>query len=85
MADFLHDPEVEKAFRDAEAERDERIRTNPDNGRAGWWRVVGTRHSATARASNAREAIDKALAAGLVSDWEKAEAHFWNEELPDVF
>jgi len=85
MADFLHDPEVEKAIRKADRERKKRIDSNPFNGRAGWWRVVGVRHSATARAESAREAIDKALAAGLVGDWEGAEVNFWTEELPDVF
>lgn len=79
------DPELAEAFREAEEEREERIRTNPNNGRQGWWRVQGVRHSAYAQASTAREAIDKALAAGIVGDWEEPEATFWKEELPDVF
>jgi hypothetical protein len=58
---------------------------NPDNGREGWWVVQGLRHSAMARASSAREAVDKAQAAGLVGDWEQADASFRCENLPDVF
>ena len=37
------------------------------------------------RASSGREAVDKAMNAGLVGDWEDPEAYFWTEELPDVF
>lgn len=38
---------------------------DPCNPRSGWWRVVGIRHSAIARASSAREAVEKALNARL--------------------
>jgi hypothetical protein len=77
--------DLTEAFRDAEQQRQARIATNANNGRAGWWRVVGARHSAIARASSAGEAVDKAMKAGLIGDWEDPEADFWTEELPDVF
>ena len=63
----------------------ERSDGNPNNGRAGWWRVSGIRHAAIARASCAREAVEKATSAGLVGDWENPVAEYWTEELPDVF
>ena len=78
-------PDLTTAFRDAEEQRHKRIASNPNNGRAGWWRVAGIRHSAIARASSAREAVEKALIAGLIGDWEDPEAEFWTEDLPDVF
>lgn len=78
-------PDLTAAFREADQQRQERIASNPNNGRAGWWRVAGLRHSAIARASSARDAVEKALTAGLIGDWEDPEADFWTEELPDVF
>lgn len=72
-------------FAKIEARRLAAIENNPDNGKLGWWRVVGMRHSALARASTAAEAIAKADAAEIVSDWECAEAFFFCVELPEVF
>lgn len=63
----------------------ERMATHPDNGRLGFWRVEGMRHRAIVRASSAPEAIEKALEAGVVGDWEDAEADFIGEEMPDVW
>jgi hypothetical protein len=73
------------AFKESEEKRKERIVQNPDNGRTGWWTVIGLRHSAIAKASSASEAIQKALSAGLIGDWECPEASFRMEDLPDVF
>ena len=72
-------------FDEDDAERLNRIATNPNNGRSGWWRVTGLRHSAFARASSASEAIKKAIDAEIIGDWEDPDADFWVEELPDVF
>ena len=77
--------DLKAAFREDEEQRKERIDSNPNNGRFGWWRVSGIRHSAIARAASARDAVDKALNAGFIDDWEDPEAEFWTEKLPDVF
>jgi hypothetical protein len=74
-----------ESIRKLEAERKEKIRNHPDNGKEGWWIVQGIRHSAHARASSAAEAIEKAEKANIVQDWELPDAHFWTKELPDVF
>jgi hypothetical protein len=62
-----------------------RNESNPDNGRAGWWRVEGNDRGAIVRASSAPEAVAKAAAAGRVASWELPEATFVGEELPEVF
>jgi hypothetical protein len=56
-----------------------------DEGKLGWWRVDGIRHSAITRAASAAEAIKNATQAGLVGDWEDPEARFWTEHLPNTF
>lgn len=63
----------------------ERMAAHPDNGRLGFWRVEGMRHKAIVRASSAPEAVEKALEAGVVGDWEDAEADFIGAEMPDVW
>ncbi len=77
--------DIRPAFQATEKERRERMKTHPDNGRLGWWRVEGIRHEATTRASSATEAIDKCEKAGEVDSWESPEARFLGETLPDVF
>lgn len=80
-----------KAFREAatrswakaDAERLERMRNHPNNGTLGWWRVIGIRHGAVARASSALEAVEKAKE--LVESWESPEAFWIGVELPEVF
>lgn len=84
-APFTPSPEAVAAFDEAEAAREKEIAANPDNGKIGWWSVMGLRHSAMAHASSAKEAIEKARDAGLVHDWESAIARFVGESLPDVF
>jgi hypothetical protein len=89
MSSIFDSPEFAEAresMQKSEEERIERMNNHPDNGKSGWWRVDGIRHSATAKASSANEAIEKADKAGLVDvSWEFPEARFWTEELPDVF
>lgn len=63
----------------------ERMAAHPDNGRLGFWRVEGMRHNAIVRASSAPEAVEKALEAGVVGDWEDPEANFIGAEMPDVW
>ncbi len=77
--------ELAPAFAKSAAEREKRLAENQDNGTLGWWRVEGVRHDAVARAISAGEAVEKANKAGIVGDWESAEATFMGEELPDVF
>lgn len=80
------------AFREAaksswakyDAERMERMRTNPNNGTLGWWRVVGVRHSAVAKASSALEAVEKSKEF-VDPSWESPEAFWIGVELPEVF
>ena len=81
-------PEMEacqKATDDFEKWKMDRIKSNPDNGKYGWWKVEGIRHNAYTKASSASEAIQKAEEAGIVGSWEFPEARFWTEELPEVF
>lgn len=70
-------PELVKEYRDKE------IDAHPMNGKLGWWRIEGIRHSAFAKASSAREAIDKST--DHVGTWEQATAEWIGEELPEVF
>jgi len=76
---------IRAVFQEGENARRLELETHPDNGKLGWWSVCGIRHSATAKASSAVEAVEKACKAGLVHDWEMATAHFIGETLPDVF
>jgi len=70
-------------FAEAEMKRQKRIDSHPDNGRVGFWLVVGVRHEARTQASSAREAIEKC--SEVVRSWESPEARFLGEELPEVF
>lgn len=74
--------EIARLFRKADEGRQVLIQNNPDNGKPGWWRVDGIRHSAIVRADSAAAAIEKA--AGAVQDWESPGAEWIGEELPDV-
>ena len=67
-----------------DAERMERMRSNPNNGTLGWWRVDGVRHSAVARASSALEAVEKAKYF-VDPSWESPEAFWIGVDLPEVF
>lgn len=60
--------------------------THPDNGKAGWWRVSGIRHTAHTKASSATQAIENADKAEIVhSSWEAPSAEYLGEELPETF
>lgn len=75
--------ELGEHFEESEKARETAIAANPNNGKEGWWRVVGMRHSAMAWASSAESAID---AADVVSkSWEFPEAEYVGTELPRVF
>lgn len=64
----------------------EEIDSHPDNGNEGWWFIDGIRHSAHARASTAREAINKAIAHGAVGDWEICSMpEYMGSDTPEVF
>lgn len=78
-------PELQAAFREAEEDAKAALEQNPDNGKAGWWRVWGIRHGAIVRTDSAPEAVRKALAAGAVGDWEDPAAAYIGPELPDVY
>lgn len=77
-------PDMSAEFAQAEKERQDRLASNPGNGRLGWWRVDGIRHNAIVKASSALEAVEKAEKDEAVHDWEMADAWFISEELPDV-
>lgn len=68
------------------AKQERELNNNPDNGKCGWWRVIGIRHSALVKASSANEAAQKAEDAGEVQSWEMPSVHYWipEGELPDV-
>ncbi len=76
---------MQQASDDFNEARARDIATHPNNGTLGWWKVVGLRHHAYCRAASAAEAIQKALDADLVGDWEAPLAHWMGEVLPDVF
>jgi len=76
---------LQEEFAKDEAKRQEEIKNNPDNGKAGWWIVQGIRHTGYAHASSAQEAIDKCLKADVVQDWEMPTTRFWTVELPEAF
>lgn len=70
----------------ASAAHEAALDAHPDNGKAGWWHVSGIRHDGYVKSSSAREAIEKAIAAGAVGDWEigdAADARFIGEN-PEV-
>lgn len=50
------------------------IANHPDNGKLGYWRVEGMRHSAIVKADSAQAAIDKA--GEIVQAWEMPTADF---------
>jgi hypothetical protein len=79
------DAGLQKQLAEDAKKRQAEIDNCPDNGRVGWWIVEGLRHSGYARASTAREAIDKCAKFGVVQDWEDATARFWTVELPEAF
>jgi hypothetical protein len=76
---------AQEAFCDTEEEQvaqERAIDVHPDNGKLGWWRVGGIRHSCLVKASSCREALTKA--ADKVGSWESPAADWVGEELPDV-
>lgn len=81
---FLNDPERVKACREREEKRLAELASDPNNGKLGWWKVWGLRHTALVKAMSAVEAVEKAEKAEAVQDWEMPTAEFIGEELPDV-
>jgi hypothetical protein len=55
---------------------------HPDNGKTGYWKVEGMRHSAICTASSIAEALDKTKE--IVQSWEMPTADFIGTELPEV-
>lgn len=83
----------ERAVRDAKWEEHQRTREeqyekwldeHPDNGKMGWWKVEGIRHSALVKADSIRGALKLAREKGGVGDWESSGAVFIGENLPDA-
>lgn len=70
-------------FQVGEAARQEKLANDPNNGKLGYWEVVGVRHDCIVHASSALEAIEKA--SDRVGDWESPDAHFIGEQMPEVF
>lgn len=63
----------------------DRFASDPKNGTQGLWRVSGVRHNAIIRASSAPEAVEKALKAKVVGDWELLDAEFIGVEMPNIY
>jgi len=77
--------EIGELQRDGEDELVKRNQNNPDNGKFGWWRVRGVRHSCLVQCDNAVKAIQIAEEKELVGNWESPEATFWTVDLPRAF
>lgn len=73
--------EIRESFDKADEERHQRHLADVNNGKHGYWRVDGVRHSAVVRASSAVEAVEKSG----IGNWESPEAAFIGEQMPDVF
>lgn len=59
--------------------------SHPDNGKDGYWSVVGTRHSAIVRATSATDAIDTAHASNLVDKtWEEPTTAYLGSEFKAI-
>ena len=71
--------ECSNEYEAAEKKREEAIANHPDNGKLGYWRVEGTRHTAIVKADSAQAAIDKAIE--IVQQWEDPDASFIGEEI----
>lgn len=56
---------------------------HPDNGKYGFWRVHGVRHSALVQTDSARDAIT--LAADMVHEWELTDVEYIGVQLPTVY
>lgn len=56
---------------------------HPDNGKRGFWKVTGVRHSALVQSDSALNAKD--LASTLVGEWEICAIEFLGTTLPEVF
>lgn len=72
-------------LREEESSLEERLQHHPDNGKSGWWRVHGIRHSCMIKASSALEAVTKAIDQQLVGEWESGEPSYVGTQLPDGF
>lgn len=46
------------------------IANHPKNGNEGYWQIIGIRHCPFVWAKTAREALDKALKAEVIGEWE---------------
>ncbi len=75
---------IREGFRKAEDAFQEKLRTDPDYQRVGWWSIESVRHSAITHAANAKEALEKVLAAEAVGSWESPDCIYLGETLPDV-
>jgi hypothetical protein len=53
---------------------------HPDNGKFGFWKVIGMRHSALIQTDSAKNAIE--LAASIVEDWELTRVEYVGATLP---
>lgn len=62
-------------------EADDRLARNPDNGKFGYWKVEGMRHTAIVKACSAQEAIERAK--DVVLSWELLDASYLGED-PDI-
>jgi len=60
-----------------------KAKDHPDNGKVGYWEVMGVRHKAIIVTDNAISAID--LASEIVYEWELCEVTFIGEKLPKVY
>jgi hypothetical protein len=57
-------------FHEADVKHRRSLEEHPDNGKDGFWAVIGTRCSGIVRATTAVEAREKSVDQGLVGDWE---------------
>jgi Icc-related predicted phosphoesterase len=56
---------------------------HPDNGKKGYWQVIGVRHQALVQTNHAERAIK--LAKDSVHEWELSDVKYIGKSLPDVF
>ena len=84
---YLDSDEHKQYLKEERIKRNKELDEHEDNGKIGWWVIRGIRHSALAKASNAREAVEKAIKEEVVGDWESGYPSFFSKEneLPDAF
>lgn len=74
---------LQASFREAEERTRKEHESDPNNGKLGYWEVLGIRHNAVVKASSAMEALKKSKS--HIDDWEMPKAKFLGEQLPDVY